>query len=252
RSTGTALESSSRHTLLDHPLHHPQQGPTLGGQHGRRGIGNVLLLPTVPRPDSVSPSELPQHLPLHILLSRVLTTSCRLFDLARRNPLRGHVQHVEHGRHDTSGHAHRPVCPRTLRAAVRQLNDSAIWPPSPHHSSERAGQQLAPLCVIIRNTDTALGGRPLRPNCQSMDNLAGLHIHDDQPHGLETGVDTQHQRPHRPPTTLRACRLSTRSRMRSSSAMYSSSDIATQRSICSMAALTCAGVIADRGGPSWL
>src|SRR5690606_10202250 len=83
RSTGTAPESSSRHTLLDHPLHHPQQRPALGGQHGRRGIGNVLLLPTMPRPNSVSPSELPQHRPLHVLLSRVLTTRRRLFDIAR-------------------------------------------------------------------------------------------------------------------------------------------------------------------------
>src|SRR5690606_11600321 len=60
---------------------------------------------------------------------------------------------------------------------------------------------------------------------------------------------TERSRHHRP-TTLSACRLSIRSRMRSSSAMYSSSDIATQRSICSMAALTCAGVMPDFGGPS--
>src|SRR5690606_24906528 len=71
-------------------------------------------------------------------------------------------------------------------------------------------------------------------------------------HVVDAGRDAgQHDAERHHPTTLSCALRSIRSRMRSSSAMYSSSEIATQRSICSMASRTCSGVMVVRGG-SWL
>src|SRR5690606_13528969 len=65
------------------------------------------------------------------------------------------------------------------------------------------------------------------------DGLAPAHRHARAAFAVTpTG---HHKTNHRPPTILSTCRLSVRSRMRSSSVMYSSSDMASHRSCCSRA-----------------
>src|SRR5690606_5800940 len=90
---------------------------------------------------------------------------------------------------------------------------------------------------------------PRLPRCVD-DGRASAHRDPRAPLAMRpTG---HHKTNHRPPTTLSACRLSIRSRMRSSSARYSSSLMLTHRSWAARARLICSGVRLDFGGPSWL
>src|SRR5690606_16197631 len=112
-------------SALNHPLDHPHERPALRSQDSRRRIRDMLSRPRLLRPRPIVPAEHPLHSLLYSLLTPVLATSGRLFHITRSYPLRWHIQYRQSRRHNPGRHAHRSVCPRPLRTAVRQFNNGS-------------------------------------------------------------------------------------------------------------------------------